>query len=142
VERHAGTGLGDERVAELIELLLVIKETCRLDATAAARCGAPPWTAAQLRRVRAPGRRAWFVPLGTPAGPQRLALRFDRDTTASVRVTTAAFEVLLEVSRRTRKGGLELDFAAADGETLFARVESAGAAELLGVRVLAGPAPR
>ena len=142
VRRHAGA-LDDASADDLIELLRVTKEACRMDPEAAARCGGPTWDAARLRRVRARDRSAWFAPLGAPGpGPQRVALRFDRDTRASLRLATERFDVVLETASETRGGALEVGFSAPGGEALFLRVESDAPAELVELRLVPGAAPR
>lgn len=141
VQRYAGP-LDAAGVAALVELLRVTKQECRVDDAAAARCGKPPWDAARLRRVHVGAANAWFVPIGAaPGGPSRLVLRFDRDVTAHVRLTTARFEVLHEAEGRTQARALEIPFAP-PGEALFLRVEAGADAELLEVRLArAAPAP-
>jgi hypothetical protein len=141
VLRYAGAG-ADARVVELIELLRVTKEECRIDPAAALRCGGPPWDAAQLRRVHVGSERAWFVPLGAAAaGPQRVVLRFDRDVGASLRISTLHFEVLHESAGRTRERALEIPFSAPDADLLFLRLRADAVAELLDLRVEPGAPP-
>jgi hypothetical protein len=136
VRRYAGP-LSDAHADELIELLRATKEECRVHPGAATDCGTGPWDAVRLRRTHAERERAWFVPLGAAAGGrQRLALRFDRDTLASVRISTARFETLHESSARTRARAHEVPFSAPAGEPLFVRVQADAGAQLVGVGVL------
>lgn len=138
VERYTGP-LPDERVAELIGLLRVTKEQCRVDAEATASCGGSPWDAARLRDVHVAAERAWFVPLGTaPGGAQRVRLRFDRDVGVHLRISTARFDVVHEARQATRERAIEAAFDAPVGEPLYLRAEIDRNATLLELGVAAG----
>ena len=135
VRRYAGP-LADARVTELLALLRVTKEACRIDADAAARCGEPPWDAARLRRVHVATERAWFVPLGAPStGAHRVVLRFDRDVEASLQILTARFDTVHEATVRSREHVLATPFSASGDGMLFVRVHAAGEAELLRLEI-------
>lgn len=139
VRRYTGA-LADERVDDLVELLRATKLDCRVHEAAAADCGALPGEAQRLRRMHVPAERAWFVPLGVPgAGPRRLALRFDRDTQPSVRLSTGGFETLLESTPTTRERVVELSFEAPAGQALFLRLRVDDEAKLVGVGWLDAP---
>jgi len=139
VRRYAGE-LSDAHTDELIELLRATKEECRVHPGAAADCGTGLWDAKRLRRTHAAQERAWFVPLGAAAGGrQRLALRFDRETLASVRISTARFETLHESEVRTRDGAGEVAFDAPAAEALFLRVQADAGSQLVAVGLLEPP---
>lgn len=137
VRRHAGA-LSDARADELIEVLRAIKEECRVHPAAAADCGTGPWDARRLRRAHAERENAWFVPLGAvTAGRRRLALRFDRDARAMVRISTARFDALHEALVRAPAREGEVAFVAPGGEELFVRVQVEPGARLVGVELRA-----
>jgi hypothetical protein len=103
VLRYTGR-LMDTEVEELFIMLKYMKEQCGYYPMLGLP-GGGRWTADEAARLRGEDERSYFVPLGTLAAHDySLRLRFESDTSGSVRITSAAFDEVVNDVVRTQQG--------------------------------------